>query len=409
MNENIFIKILNSLEDLEYATLIAITNEDHGEAAPITKVITDNCYTHIFIPIDTKDITYIIGHILWEKYNRLQLNSHPRMLVKGQPVESANPEIHRLTNSIYKVAMVNTPVLITGETGTGKEVAARAIHHYSTRRNGPFTAVNCGAIPHELMQSVFFGYEKGSFTGAWKRHIGYIESTCRGTLFLDEIGDLPVDMQVCLLRFLESNTVQRLGGNEDIYVDVRVITATHINLEEAVANKTFRDDLYYRINVLHLKVPSLRERLEDLPTLANSILDRHMNEQAENFVGISEEAMECMRNYHWPGNIRELINRLRRAMILCKSETIRPEDLALPYPNESKHEPLNIDKIRKRAEKHTIETTLIRCNYNVSCAARQLGISRVTLYRLLDKHCINRKKDTPSYKRQHLQPNSKPS
>ncbi|WP_163577963.1 sigma-54 dependent transcriptional regulator [Halomonas faecis] len=377
------------LEPLQETHLIAIIDEKQKNNLMIGKLIQDHFFTYFSKPLPNRGLLEVIEAIQWMRRFDGRDNFDQSIVVNGRKLESNNPRVKTLINAIQKTAKVDAPVLIHGETGAGKELVARAIHHYSRRAKGPFITVNCGAIPRELMQSAFFGYEKGAFTDAYQRHIGHIESASSGTLFLDEIGDLPFDMQVCLLRFLENHRIQRLGSHEDIEVDVRIVSATHVDMGKAISEGEFREDLYYRINVLSLFVPPLRERLEDIESLAQSILLTHSDDRPANFHGISEAAMACMKQYHWPGNIRELSNRLRRAMIMCRSGWIEPEDLALPLLAESLPT-VHIDKVREQAEKRTIQSALVRCYNNISSAAKELNVSRVTLYRLMEKHGIDR-------------------
>jgi len=251
----------------------------------------------------------------------------------------------------------------------------------------PFIAVNCGALPTNLIQSELFGHEKGAFTGAHQRKIGRIESAAGGTLFLDEIGDLALDLQVNLLRFLQEKTIERVGGTEKIHVDVRVIAATHVDLERAVKEGRFREDLYYRLNVLHLNVPSLREREQDIELLARFFFDKFAKEKNRNVKGFRRDTLQAMNDYEWPGNVRELINRIRRAMVMCDNRLITTADLGLER-RLSQRRLTTLDEARTRAEKEAIQYSLRFNRNNVSQAARQLGVSRVTLYRLMEKYQI---------------------
>lgn len=295
------------------------------------------------------------------------------------------PAMCELFQTIRKVGAVDAPVLIRGESGTGKELTARSIHERSSRTNAPFNAVNCAALPVNLVQSELFGHEKGSFTGASQRKIGRIESTAGGTLFLDEIGDLPLDMQVNLLRFLEGHYIQRVGSSMEIPVDVRVIAATHVDLEKAVREGRFREDLYHRLNVLQVKLPALRERPEDIELLAKFFFDKFIKEKNINVKGFSLEALTVMRQYAWPGNVRELINRIRRAMVMCENRLIRPEDLGIERRSPIRNI-VTLEQARAYAEHKAIQAALARNNHNVQRAASDLGVTRVTLYRLLDKY-----------------------
>lgn len=287
--------------------------------------------------------------------------------------------------TIDKCAAVEAPVLIAGASGTGKERIAMALHAHSARASGPFVAVNCGALPAHLVQSELFGHEKGAFTGAHQRKIGRIEAANGGTIFLDEIGDLPLDQQVNLLRFLQEKTIERVGTTQSILVDVRVIAATHVDLEHAVAEGRFREDLYFRLNVLHVRAPALAERVEDIELLAHFFFDQFAHEKSERVKGFSEDALRAMSQYPWPGNVRELMNRIRRAMVMGEGRFITREDLGL----ERRRNPrtlLSLEAARARAEQEAIKTSLRYASNNVSEAARLLSVSRGTLYRLMKEY-----------------------
>ncbi len=291
-------------------------------------------------------------------------------------------------SSIRKIAAVDAPVLITGESGTGKELAARAIHERSRRAEGPFIAVNCGALPATLIQSELFGYERGAFTGAQRRKIGSIEAASGGTLFLDEIGDIPLDLQVNLLRFLEESAIQRVGSPKEIAVDVRVIAATHNDMERATAVGRFREDLYFRLNVLRLEMPPLRARGDDIEVLARFFFKKFRQEGNHRVKGLSPEAIQAIADYDWPGNVRELINRVRRATVMCEGRLIKPADLGLER-RIRKASVLTLSEIRAAAERDAIAAA-IRSTGNLSQAARDLRISRPRLYRLMSKYQIDR-------------------
>jgi DNA-binding NtrC family response regulator len=247
--------------------------------------------------------------------------------------------------------------------------------------------VDCGSLPPTLIQSELFGYEKGAFTGAQQPHKGHIEAATGGTLFLDEIGELPRDLQVNLLRFLQEKTINRLGSARKIPVDVRVIAATHVNLEKAVREGRFREDLYYRLNVIHFSVPALRERDGDIELLADFYFRKFSSEAKFSAKGYSLAALQAMRNHAWPGNVRELINRIRQALVMCENGLIRPNDLGLGAVGIA-HKRVPLDDARAAAEKCAIEACLSSARHNVSQAARELGVSRVTLYRLMEKYAI---------------------
>nr|WP_283105605.1 sigma-54 dependent transcriptional regulator [Shewanella schlegeliana] len=293
--------------------------------------------------------------------------------------------INKLRDNITKVAASDESVLISGETGTGKGLCAHLIHSQSARKRGPFITINCGALPQSLIHSELFGHEKGAFTGADKQYIGHIERANKGTLFLDEIGDLTLESQVNLLQFLEEHIIERLGGNRNIAIDCRIIFASHVNLEIAVEEGRFREDLYYRINILHLNAPSLREHKEDIPQLVSEYLDLFCPEHQK--YTIAPKALDTMLAYEWPGNVRELKNRVHRGIIMANSEQLSAADLGIKVTNIKPDEDDVVDLAQHRV---VIDTELLldaikRNNHNISAAARELKISRTTFYRLIKK------------------------
>jgi DNA-binding NtrC family response regulator len=297
-------------------------------------------------------------------------------------------ETQHLLRLVDRMAIADAPVLITGETGTGKEVFALTIHEKSLRKNNPFIAVNCGAFPDQLIQSELFGHEKGAFTGAHEKTIGKIEQANGGTLFLDEIGDLPLNQQANLLRFLQDSTIVRVGGRSIISVDVRIIAATHVNLEQAIDQKMFRDDLYHRLNVLRLHIPPLRERQEDIDILASYFAVEFMRQNDLREKKFSRDALAALRSYSWPGNIRELSNRIKRAVIMSEKDQIFPKDLGLER-REVRPGIQTLKEAKDETEKSVVLYTLRCTGQNIPEAARLLDVTRATLYRLIDKHDID--------------------
>ncbi|MEJ2644478.1 MAG: sigma 54-interacting transcriptional regulator [Gammaproteobacteria bacterium] len=337
------------------------------------------------LPVDLPRLLHTIGHACGMANANRQapaLSSPPseRIMV------GTGTAMHAVAQSIRKVASVDAPVMITGESGTGKELAARAVHAQSPRNRQPFQAINCGALPAHLIQSELFGHEKGAFTGAHRRHVGRIEAANGGTVFLDEIGDLSLDLQVNLLRFLQEGTIERIGNTEPMPVDVRVIAATHDNLQDAVLGGRFREDLYYRLNVLHLNLPPLRERREDIEALAEHYFRIYHQERNRNVRGFSRHALEAMKSYDWPGNVRELVNRVRRATIMCEHRLISPVELGLDSKTAPQGVAATLAHARRLAERQAILDCLALTNNNVSEAARRLGVARITLYRLMEKY-----------------------
>jgi two-component system, NtrC family, response regulator len=298
--------------------------------------------------------------------------------------------IRQASDTIIRFARTEDPVLITGESGTGKELAARAIHDRSLRRDGPFVAVNCAALPATLVASELFGYEKGAFTGAVARTKGQIEHANGGTLFLDEIGDMPVDLQGHLLRFLQDGHIVRVGGRESIRIDVRIVAATNVRLREAIAEGRFRDDLYYRLNILALHLPPLRERREDIPLLADHALRQATSHFGRGISHFAPEAMDLLRRHDWPGNVRELMAVVRRAVVMGDTSIVtladltgltdpsRPAATASPRPTPGSDE-----------ERTALIEALTDTQENITLTAQELGVSRVTLYRMLRRHSIS--------------------
>lgn len=311
------------------------------------------------------------------------------------PIESAGHEllgesraIRDLRKLLGKLAPTESPVLIRGESGTGKELVARTLHRQSQRHARLFVAINCGAIPEHLIQSELFGHEKGAFTGAHQRKIGRIEAAHGGTLFLDEIGDLPLELQANLLRFLQEKHIERVGGSQPIPVDVRVLAATHVDLEAAIINGRFREDLYYRLNVLQVFTAPLRERHGDMAMLANHFARFYSQETGRRPRTFSEQALVAMGNHDWPGNVRELANRVRRGLVLAEGRQIESCDLGLETRQAPSLTMGTLEDYKDRAERQALCDVLQRHSNNLSLAAKVLGVSRPTFYRLLHKHQI---------------------
>lgn len=350
----------------------------------VRRLVRDYCVDYVQMPLRTDEVAYSLRHAwgmaaLAQDVAPAPKPNHARMLGEC-------PAMHNLFRAIRKVAQNSAPAFIAGESGTGKELTAQAIHEASARVSGPFIAINCGAIPPHLIQSELFGYEKGAFTGAHQRHIGWVEHANGGTLFLDEIGDLPLESQVSLLRFLQQGTITRLGGHQAIPLDIRIISATHVDLEAAQHHGGFRTDLFHRLCVLTLSVPPLRERGSDIVLLAEHILAQHASEASHRIRGFTPCALHAMMHYPWPGNVRELINRVRRALVMTDNRKISAADLHLEgYASVSGQ---TLEEAREGAESDAIRTAIARNGFHMGMTARELAVSRVTLYRLMQKHGI---------------------
>jgi len=345
-------------------------------------------------PVDALRLQHSLGHAHGMATLGKGTPPHQRQVQgRGQTpsshIDGISAAIVRLRAHIDKIAAIDAPVLISGESGSGKELAAQEIHRCSQRATGPFIAINCAAVSPALIHSELFGHERGAFTGATREKPGLLEAASGGSIFLDEIGDLPLDLQASLLRFLQERVIYRVGGTRTIAVDARVITATHVNLPQAVGEGRFREDLYYRLSVFPIRVPPLRERKEDLPLLTDLIFNRYAEERSPQLKGVSREALLAMARYDWPGNVRELINRVRRAMVLAEHRLITPEDLDLASAGPICPVDKGLGTSRLSAERVAIGESLARSGNNISQAARDLGVSRMTLYRLMAKHAIS--------------------
>ena len=299
--------------------------------------------------------------------------------------------MQQLFETIRKVGTSDVPVLILGESGTGKELVANALHKQSARKDGPFIVINCGAIPENLLESELFGHEKGSFTGAHRQQKGKFEYADGGTLLLDEVGELPLALQVKLLRFLQDGRVERVGGREQIDVNTRVLAATNVDLKAAIEKGTFREDLFYRLSVVEVAVPCLRDRGDDSVLLAQTFFSRYRAELNARVTGLSEEARQAIRAHAWHGNVRELQNKIKRAVIMAKTSVIQPSDLEIAEGEAPKPSP-TLREAKAQIEKDLVQQALIAQNWNVSRAAEELGVSRQGLHMLIQKYSLDRGK-----------------
>jgi two-component system NtrC family response regulator len=300
-----------------------------------------------------------------------------------------SPQMQEVFLSIRKVATTEVPVLIVGESGTGKELVAKAIHINSSRRGSPFVVINCSAIPEALLESELFGHEKGAFTGAHIQRKGRFEMAQGGTLFLDEIGELSLSLQVKLLRFLQEQNIERVGGRETIAVDTRVLAATNKDLKQALKEGKFREDLYYRLGVVTISLPPLRRREEDILLLATSFLQRYAYDNKKKITGFTPQAIHAIKAYPWPGNVRELENRVKRAVIMAEGQKVTPIDLELTSSYE-RFEHKGLKEAREALEKELIEKAIAKNKRNITKAAEELGVSRPTLYELMEKLGISK-------------------
>jgi two-component system, NtrC family, response regulator len=375
--------------------VIVITGNDDRENA--LRAIQSGAYDFFQKPIELKELGVIINRALHlytieEENASLRVALDKKSMVMGEMIGQC-AEMGEVFSTIRKIASSDVPVLIQGESGTGKELAAKAIHSMSLRKDQAFIPINCGAIPENLLESELFGHEKGSFTGAYAQVQGKFEYAHKGTLFLDEIGELPPHLQVKLLRFLQEKIIQRVGGREDISVDARIIAATNVDIAKSIQEGKFREDLFYRIGVIMIKLPPLRERNSDILLLSNLFLKRSSNEFSKKIKGFSATAIDHLQNYAWPGNVRELENRIQRAVLIAESSIIEPHDLNFAAKPAGQHaaldtENMTLREVKDKVEKNMIISAVEKHKGNVAKAANELGISRPTLYDLLKKHNI---------------------
>lgn len=368
--------------------IIASGNEERANALQAVELGAYDFYPK---PIDQR----VLGLIIQRALHLHDLEEENLRLARDRPSPFAgliavSPQMTSLCRMAERVVNANISVLITGESGTGKEVFAKAIHDASPRASKPFVAINCAAIPHNLLESELFGHEKGAFTGAVKQTIGKVEQANSGTLFLDEIGDMPLPLQAKLLRFLQNRSFERVGGRKEIAVDVRVISATNQDLETMMADGTFREDLYYRLNEIALPIPPLREREGDAVILAKYFLSKYAKEFGQPLKRFSPEALSAIAAYEWPGNVRELENRVKRSVLMADGKAVSAEDIGLPVDEDARLMP-KLREIRDRAVAEAVTRALALTDNNVSDAAQLLGVSRPTMYEIMKTASIKRK------------------
>ena len=377
---------------LRYPDTFVLILTGVDSAVEAVRAMKAGAYDYILKPLDMEMIRRQLEKILHHKLLLKETSFPTDDGLRFENLVGKDPVMFELFEQIRHVARTGATVLITGESGTGKELIANAIHAGSVRRDKPFVPVNCAALTETLISSALFGHEKGAFTGATERKTGFFEVASGGTIFLDEIGDIPLQTQVALLRVLELGTFQRVGGTETIQVDVRVICATNKDLSLAIREKDFREDLYYRINVVSLTAPPLRTRKSDIPLLADFFLDRYRRRTAKNISGISGPALSLLCDYPWPGNVRELANSIEHAVVFCQARNIQPEHLPEHIRDAAKKNLLLAlrDTSLASAEAALIRKVLEEKAWHLSQAAEALGIARGTLYSKMERYRIHK-------------------
>lgn len=367
--------------------IVVTGNNDKDNAL---KAVALGAYDFYQKPIDSDTIQILINRAV----GLFKLEQENRQLAKSASSMSkiiGNSEcIQLVSRKAEKIAQTDISTLLLGESGTGKEVFARSIHDHSLRKDNAFVAINCASIPENLLESELFGYEKGAFTGANKTTLGKIETAQGGTLFLDEIGDMPLGLQAKMLRFLQERVIERVGGRSEIPVDIRVICATHRNLQDMVEEQSFREDLFYRVGEIVISIPPLRDRENDVILLAKTFLNQYNEEFGTKVKGLSDGAVKAMLQHKWNGNIRELQNKLKSAVILAEGATIQADDLGLMYREDAAAiESLNLREVREEAESRAIRRAYFQSEKNMSRTAELLGVTRPTLYSLIDKYHLD--------------------
>ena len=398
--------VLDSVQRLTpEAKVIVVTG--NGDRAHALRAVASGAYDFYEKPIDIEVLRTVVDraqrmHQLEEENRRLAeapRSSPITLIVTG------SESMLKVCRDVEKLAATNVPVLLLGESGTGKEALASALHQLGPRAKHPFVAINCGAIPENLLESELFGHERGAFTGAVKQTIGKIESANQGTLFLDEIGDLPHPLQVKLLRFLQDQVIERIGGRQRIQVNVRIVSATNQMLEQRISTGHFREDLYYRLNSVSVRIPPLRDRPGDPMLLARFFLHRFNREFNRNLRGFTDAALASIENHKWPGNVREFENRMRRAVVMTEGRLIDAPDLELGLAPAAPDVNLDLRTARMRVERDVIQMALTRSNGTLTAAARMLGVSRPTLYQLLETHGLTVDRDRADAEAPMMEPN----
>jgi two-component system NtrC family response regulator len=379
---------LQTILSLKPETKVIVAS-GHGARESALRAIASGAYDFYQKPVDIDQLGLIVRrafqlHGIENENRRLEVQAGEDQTVLGTMITAA-PEMLKVARTIERVANTGVSVMLLGASGTGKELLARGLHSASNRANGAFVAINCAAIPENLLEAELFGYEKGAFTGAIKTTEGKIELAHGGTLFLDEVGDIPLPLQVKLLRFIQERVIERIGGRKPIPVDTRIVCATHQDLPEMIKAGSFREDLYYRLAEIVVKIPSLAERHGDAVLLAKHFLHKFAREMNPQVKGLSPGALQAIDEWPWPGNVRELENRIKRAVIMADAKLVAAEDLDLGA-SEEEAPPVNLKAAREQADRRAIRQALARSEGNISATAKLLGISRPTLYDLIKQY-----------------------
>ncbi len=385
--------VLDAIMELKPDTKVIVAS-GHGARESALQAIERGAYDFYQKPVDIEALGLIVRrafnlHEIEQENRRLLASAGEDKTVLGRLITGA-PEMVKVARTIERVASTSVSVMLLGASGTGKELLAQGLHDASDRASGPFVAINCAAIPENLLESELFGHEKGAFTGAVKTTEGKIESANGGTLFLDEVGDIPLPLQVKLLRFLQERTIERIGGRKQIAVNTRIVCATHQNLESMIGEGTFREDLFYRLAEIVVRIPNLAERHGDAILLAKAFLKRFSAEMNPAVTGFASDALSSIDGHDWPGNVRELENRVKRAVIMADGKLVHAEDLDFDGGEEEEDgDVLNLKAAREEADRRVIRHALARSEGNISSTAKLLGISRPTLYDLLKQYDLH--------------------
>ncbi|AWW74604.1 PEP-CTERM-box response regulator transcription factor [Erythrobacter sp. KY5] len=384
--------VLDAIMELKPDTKVIVAS-GHGARESALRAIERGAYDFYQKPVDIDALGLIVRrafnlHAIESENRRLVANASEDKTVLGRLITGA-PEMVKVARTIERVASTSVSVMLLGASGTGKELLAQGLHDTSNRADKPFVAINCAAIPENLLESELFGHEKGAFTGAVKTTEGKIESANGGTLFLDEVGDIPLPLQVKLLRFLQERTIERIGGRKTIAVDTRIVCATHQDLEQMIREGTFREDLFYRLAEIVVRIPGLAERHGDAVLLAKAFLKRFSTEMNPAVTGFAPDALAVIDAHDWPGNVRELENRVKRAVIMAEGKLVGAADLDFEGEDEESSDVLNLKAAREQADRRVIRHALARSEGNISSTAKLLGISRPTLYDLLKQYDLH--------------------